>query len=258
YNNVYAGTDLRGGGTGEESLDLFLVTHDRHPFPLHPDRKGDERDYMRRGSIKNLPGLSRAETNEAGDSFGQFAFDDYYGPGSRWIRRAVLTREGYLLIADEYIGGAPLREDYRAGPVWHLALGDEIRESGNGPHSIETQTQNWFDAPAFAHAWWQNEKIRVLLYIHQDSATEFGRIRQRYSQDTDPNITCFASRQIQHGQSERFLSALVPYPEGEPAQSLSESIDTQISEIGTSRARIKKTTITLMADGTWAVVREEG
>ncbi len=116
YNNVYNGTNLRGGGAGEESLDLLLVTHDRHKFPLHPDRKGDGRDFMRRGSIKNLPELTSAENNESGDSFGQFAFDDYYGPGSRWIRRAVLTREGYLVVADEFVGGEALGKNYRAGP----------------------------------------------------------------------------------------------------------------------------------------------
>ena len=47
YNNVYSGTDIRGGGSGNESLDALLVVHKRHQFPVHPDRKGDERDYRR-------------------------------------------------------------------------------------------------------------------------------------------------------------------------------------------------------------------
>jgi hypothetical protein len=51
--NVYNGDDrLRGDGTGEESLDLMLVMKRSHQFPLHPDRFGDERDFMRRRSIK--------------------------------------------------------------------------------------------------------------------------------------------------------------------------------------------------------------
>jgi hypothetical protein len=39
YNNVYSGNNLKGGGTGEESLDSLLVLHKRHPFPIHPDRQ---------------------------------------------------------------------------------------------------------------------------------------------------------------------------------------------------------------------------
>ncbi|NIP93493.1 MAG: hypothetical protein GWO24_08580, partial [Akkermansiaceae bacterium] len=160
YNNVYGGDQLRGGGTGEESLDLLLVLHQRHPFPVHPDRRGDQRDFMRRGSIKHLPDAAVAQNNDAGDSFGQFAFDHYYGPGSRWIRRAVLTAEGYLVVADHYTGDPVLGTGYRAGPVWHLGVDENTRA---GPREA-----NWFDAPAFDHAWWQKEEQRILLYFHDD------------------------------------------------------------------------------------------
>ena len=130
---------------------MLLVMKQQHPFPLHPDRAGDARDYVRRGAIEHLPDLLVAENNDAGDSFGQFGFDHYYGPGSRWIRRAILTREGCLVVADEYTGGEPLGSDYQAGPEWHLAIGGDVPD---GP-----QEENWFDAPAVDRAWWQeNEK----------------------------------------------------------------------------------------------------
>ena len=251
YNNVYSGTDLRGGGTGEESLDLLLVTHNRHRFPLHPDRKGDERDYRRRGSLKNLPDQTRAKNNKSGDSFGQFAFDDYYGPGSRWTRRIVLTREGYLVVADEYAAGKALGADYVAGPVWHLAVSGESDEATEW----STQSENWFDAPAFAHAWWQKEKLRLFLYLHQDAAMKFGTVRQQHSQDTDPNITCFGWRSIRHGISERFLSVLVPHTLPETPNAIASMIETQVTDSNGYNAQIQGTNIHIRPNGNWTVVR---
>lgn len=252
YNNVYSDNDLRGGGTGEESLDLLLVLHKRHPFPLHPDRHGDARDFMRRGAIRSLPELSRARTNDTGDSFGQFGFEDYYGPGSRWTRRAVLTREGYLVVADAYHGGEGLDDDYLAGPVWHLARRNKDNSLASKP---SPQTRNWFDAPAFAHAWWQPEKIRVLLWLHQDGNMKFGSVAQRHSQDTDPNLTCYGSRPIRHGKVERFLSVLAPHTLTSP-DAVAKTIETSFTESEGSYARVRGTTIRISNEGTWSVARE--
>ncbi len=257
YNNVYSGTDLRGGGSGEESLDLLLVMHNRHRFPLHPDRQGDDRDFMRRGSIKCLPNLSRAENNEAGDAFGQFAFENYYGPGSRWIRRAVLTRDGYLVVADQYVGGDVLGNEYVAGPLWHLAVSDDGGGETAAARNPAIQEENWFDAPAFAQAWWQEEKIRLLLYFHRDGAMKFGKVRQRHSQDTDPNFTCFGWRPVRSGKAERFLSVLVPHLSAEDPRQLAAAIETRVSESGDCTVCVKGTKISIKVDGTWAVLRGE-
>ena len=104
--------------------------HNRHQFPLHPDRKGDDRDFMRRGSIKHDDAFVIAENNKFGDSYGRFAFDNYYGEGSRWERRVVLTREGFFIVLDRYRGGEILREDYLAGPVWHVGFDEAVKEGG--------------------------------------------------------------------------------------------------------------------------------
>ena len=249
YNNVYSGTTLRGGGTGEESLDLLLIMHKRHKFPLHPDRTGDERDFMRRGSIHNRPDLSRAENNDPGDAFGQFGVAHYYGPDSRWIRRTVLTREGYLVVADSYVGGEALQSDYVAGPVWHLAA------AGDEPDSVTARQHNWFDAPAFAHAWWQKAPIRVLLVIHGDTEMQFASVRQTHSQDTDPNVTCFGWRPITSGTTQRFLSVLVPYSPEQTAGEVLSSVETDVTESGLSTARIGSVTVKIGADGAWSVSR---
>ena len=265
YNNVYSGDTLRGGGTGEESLDLLLVMHQRHSFPLHPDRKGDARDFMRRGSIKPLPGLLRAENNDYRDSFGRFGFDDYYGEGSRWIRNVVLTAEGALIVADEYVGGKALGEQYRAGPLWHVAIeGEEGEENPAGENpvgeeSAKKEAKNWFSAPAFDHAWWSKSKSRLLVFFHDEGKSAFGTLAQRHSQDTQPNRLVFASRPIAAGRTERFLSVLVPYDASLPAGQVAAGISCKVSDAGAFSARIGRVEVGIEG-GSWWVnrLREQG
>ena len=244
YNNVYSGDQLKGGGTGEESLDLLLVMQRKHEFPLHPDRQGDDRDLMRRGQIHHRPESLIAERNAEGDCFGQYGFDDYYGPESRWTRRVVLTANGILAVVDEYQGGAKLGDDYRAGPVWHLAQFEPPADS-----------QNWFDAPAFDRAWWQTAERRLLLYFHDDGTLDYGTVQQRNSQDTDANVTTFASRPIQGGKQTHFLSVFVPHDGSVAAEQLVERIQSTISETGEATVRYQDLELFIGTDGEWRVTR---
>ena len=247
YNNVYSGNQLKGGGTGEESLDLLLVLHKSHAFPLHPDRQGTPRDYMRMGSTKHLPQLLKAENNKSGDSFGQFGFKNHYGPESRWIRRAVLTAEGYLVVADSYVPGKTLNDDYLAGPVWHLGI-DEQTTAGK-------QKKNWFDAPALDQTWWQKKKMRVVLHLHDDGKMNFGSLKQTHSQDGLPNMTTFGYRPVRSGKTERFLSVFVPHPVSKDPEAIAKTIRTSIIDTGTYAAVIGETRISIHSDGKWSVRR---
>jgi len=248
YNNVYSGTDIRGGGSGNESLDALLVVHRRHQFPVHPDRKGDERDYRRMYMAKHLPDLAHAENNDTGDAYGQFSFTDYFGPESRWTRKAVLTAEGYLVVADEYRVGQTLGQAYHAGPVWHLA-----REVGRKPGR---QDENWFGAPAFAQAWWQNEKQGVAVVVHDHRDMVFGTINQSRSQDLDPNTTAYAYRPIAAGQTERFLSVLVPHELKTPAGAVVRGVKTAVNKKGRYTATVGDVTVVLNHKGNWSVSRK--
>ena len=60
-------------------------------------------------------------------------------------------------------------------------------------------------------AWWQNEKQGVAVEVHDHRDMVFGTINQSRSQDLDPNTTAYAYRPIAAGQTERFLSVLVPH-----------------------------------------------
>ena len=248
YNNVYnRDKTLKGGGTGEESLDLLLVNHQRHAFPLHPDRLGDERDFLRRGSLEHEPESTRAENNDAGDAYGHFSYRDYYGPGSHWLRQSTLTKEGVLVVADTYVGGESLGEDYLAGPVWHLAKNVEFPEG--------RQDRNWFDAPALDHAWWQKDPQRVVLWFHADGKLTFGSVQQRHSQDIHPNRTVFASRPIRAGKKERFLSIFVPHATSTPAQKIATSIESSVDAQDVFEAKVGTVRVNISPDGNWIVNR---
>ena len=247
YNNVYSGNNLKGGGTGEESLDSLLVLHKRHPFPVHPDRQGDERDFKRMGFAKHLPDLARAENNGLGDSFGQFGFNDFFGSGSQWTRRAVLTTEGYLIVADEYKGGESLGTDYLAGPIWHLA---KVEGKATG-----SQEKNWFAAPAIDRAWWQKKEVGVTVCIHDNGNLKFGSVQQSKSQDVDPNTTVFAYRPITVGKTELFLSILVPYCLAKCPEGVVDGIKSVIKQSKTFIVFVNGVRVVIEIDGSWSVNR---
>ena len=247
YNNVYSGKDLRGGGTGEESLDLLLVMHNRHQFPLHPDRKGDDRDFMRRGSIKHDDAFVIAENNKFGDSYGRFAFDNYYGEGSRWERRVVLTREGFFIVLDRYRGGEILRDDYLAGPVWHVGFDEAVKEGG--------QSKNWFDFPPLDNAWWKKKKSRALLISHPHSKAKYGLIKQRNSQDTSPNVTLYSYRPVSSLQDEYFLNLFIPYDLPVDSSSILKQTKTHLDSMGNAKIDLGHAGIEILIDESWSVVR---
>ncbi len=247
YNNVYSGTDIRGGGSGNESLDALLVVHNRHQFPVHPDRKGDERDYRRMYMAKHLPDFTHAENNDSGDAYGQFSFADYFGPESRWTRKVVLTAGGYLVVADEYKVGQTLGQKYHAGPVWHLARVDGRK--------VGRQKDNWFGAPSFAQAWWQKEKQGVTLVIHDHRHMVFGTINQSHSQDLDPNTTAYAYRPIEAGRTERFLSVLVPHELSTSAGTVFRRVKTTVSKKGRFTAKVGDVMVEMNRMGNWTVSR---
>ena len=247
YNNVYSGKDLRGGGTGEESLDLLLVMHNRHQFPLHPDRKGDDRDFMRRGSIKHDDAFVIAENNKFGDSYGRFAFDNYYGEGSRWERRVVLTREGFFIVLDRYRGGEILREDYLAGPVWHVGFDEAVKEGG--------QSKNWFDVPPLDNAWWKKKKSRALLISHPHSKAKYGLIKQKNSQDTSPNVTLYSYRPVSSLQDEYFLNLFIPYDLPVDSSSILKQTKTHLDSMGNAKIDLGHAGIEILIDESWSVVR---
>lgn len=236
----------KGGGTGEESLDVLLVMHKRNPFPQHPDKREGDHDFVRKGSIQLIPELLKAENNEAQDSFGQIGWNNYYGPGSKWIRRTVLTREGILVVADEYTGSETLGDHYHAGPVWHLAA-EEDRPVG--------LHKNWVDAPAFDHAWWQrSDPQRVLLWFHPGPDLRFGQLKQKQSQDVQPNLSTYAYRPITGEKTSHFLSVFIPHAAGVSAQAIANQITSKVGLDGTFSVTAPGVKV-FLSNSTWRTER---
>jgi len=248
YNNVYRDDMPIGGGAGEESLDLLLVLHNRHKFPLHPDRKGDQRDPMRRGNIKHDDKFVAAANNPEGDSYGQFAYNDYYGKGSRWERRSVLTSEGFFVVMDKYRGSEILENEYQAGPVWHLGY-EKSMISGD-------QKESWFDAPPIDNAWWKKGKSRLLLVTHSPRKSQHGTLKQSHSQDTGENITVFSYRPIRALRDEFFLSVFVPYDLPQDPSDIREKTTIQMNDKGSYGVTFDSEGVKVLIGETWSVTRK--
>ena len=196
------------------------------------------------GSARHRADFAKAANNEHGDAFGEFAFDDYYGEGCSWIRRSVLTSEGYLIVADQYHG----KEGYRAGPVWHLGADEAAREGDS--------ERPWFGAPALHQAWWQEDPQRVVLLFHHQDGNRYGAVRQRESQDLGtPLITTHAHRLIKSDTPQHFLSVFVPHAAGRSAREVAADVTTTISREGTSRVVIGSATVEIDETGRWSVDR---
>jgi len=246
-------TDDIPGGSG--AYDSLMVTKPDLQFPINGEGP------MRSGRLDDS--LLRAE-NQGDDSFGQFGFTDYFGKGSRWTRQAVLTQEGYLVVRDVYEPGKDV-DGWQAGPCWLLSPESGWKEDDQpdrGPAEHDAH-QNWFDAPAWDYAWWQNREKRVLLYIHPAEDKTFGVSQHDTSADISramgfeyyPTQNCYAKAIVEDGEPEFFLSVLVPHDAKEKAENILESINTSVDGDGNANATIGNVEVRIDADGRWSVKR---
>ena len=225
----------RYGQTKEPVLvgDIFL--NDRGHAPAH----------QRRGGI--LIEESLKVENTGADSFGQFSYCNYFGAHSKWTRQTVLTEEGYLVVRDVYEPGTDVN-GYQAAPCWLL------RAEGD----VQGGDRNWFDAPAWDHAWWQKQKKRVLLYLHPGQGLTFGQAQHASSQDIGGSgsiHSSFAKAKVKAGKPQTWLSVLLPFNEGEDAATVAKRIKTSVDKAGKATARIGNVKVTIDAAGQWTVTR---
>jgi len=88
------------------------------------------------------------------------SFDSAVGgsPAPAAVQRgASLSAEGDLVVRDLYEPGTGV-DGYQAAPCW-LLMPDGSR------------SENWCDAPAWDHAWWQTKRylLAVTLYCLRDT-----------------------------------------------------------------------------------------
>jgi len=245
----------RYGAAGYPMLLADVVLNSRSVIPVHQIRGG----ILVEDSL-------RAE-NEGNDSFGRFTHRNYFAAHSRWTRQTVLTEEGYLIVRDEYLAGNDAH-GYHAGPIWCLRAdgkwiegkhrnGRPWRKFENAPVAHDGK-RNWFDAPPYDHAWWQNNPKRLLVYIHPDKGHTYGQIQQGSSPDFSREIrrNCsFVKARVQAGRPKVFLSVLVPHEAEEEPKDVVKRIRTRVSKDGEAAATIGNVQVTIGADGEWHVTR---
>jgi hypothetical protein len=238
-----------------ERLDLRFDAHKEYTRVSY-DYKGRGGDLRLNGRIRphyfrppyNRGGVLVADSlraeNIGDDSFGQFSYRNYFSAHSNWTRQTVLTAEGYLVVRDIYEPGRGV-DGYQAAPCWLLMP--------DGSHG-----ENWFDAPAWDHAWWQKQKKRVLLLFHPDKELHYGYGRHETTADISRSIrlqNTFAKAIVKAGLPRIWLSVLVPFDEGQDAGDVAALIKTTVDATGTATATIDKIAITIVADGRWLVRR---
>ncbi|MAV33922.1 MAG: hypothetical protein CMJ59_00555 [Planctomycetaceae bacterium] len=231
-------TDDIPGGSG--AYDSLMVSPPDLQFPL------DGRGPQRSGRLERS--ALRFE-NRGAASFGQFAFVDYFGLGSRWTRQLILTAGGVLVVRDEYQSG-PENDGHQVGPCWQCR--------GEGERMAHAADQHWFDAPAWDRAWWQSAPRRVLVYTHPAQQRSYRVARHRTSQDISRSVPtdAFAPAGIARaGVSSVFLTVLVPHPARELPASVMARIQSRVDAAGNGWVAIDEVTVSIAADGQWAVGR---
>ena len=158
-----------------------------------------------------------------------------------------MTREGFFIVLDRYRGGEILREDYLAGPVWHVGFDEAVKEG--------EQSKNWFDFPPLDNAWWKKNKSRALLISHPHSKAKYGLIKQRNSQDTSPNVTLYSYRPVSSLQDEYFLNLFIPYDLPVDSSSILKQTKTHLDSMGNAKIDLGHAGIEILIDESWSVVR---
>ncbi len=188
--------------------------------------------------------------NQGDDSFGEFAFRNYYSGRSRWVRQTVLTDEGFLIVKDQYTPDRDLKS-YQASPCWLI--------KAEGPLKNEElkKGRNWVVAPARDYAWWQKRKKRVLLYMHPQTGRPIQQILHRSSQDirTGPSQNTFQKAVLTPGKTEYWLSVLIPFNDGVDPKLVAEKVSSTLDQEGNATVTIGTQKISIFTDSNWKVVR---
>ncbi|MFI5337954.1 MAG: hypothetical protein ACHQ5A_14285, partial [Opitutales bacterium] len=196
-------------------LPVGLVVNGLRPRSLYLDTQQG-------GSLRR----SQAEIQGA-DAGATFAYENVYAAGARWTRRTVLTREGALVVLDEYCAAAS-QATVSGGPVWQLAA-EPVQHGGEF-------IARSFDRP--------DRRVRVWLHGTAGDVMGAPRLVKLLGEVT---YAAYVRRPLAPGRTERFLSVLAPEELG--------PVTTTVAPAGEAVATIAGTTIRLAPDGTWSVTR---
>lgn len=191
-----------------------------------------------------------------GDSFGEFAFRDFYTADTRLTRRTLLTREGILLVRDDIDVGASAH-GMLGGPVWQLPANPR-------------RGLNWFSAPA---AWPENTGARPHVLVYFEGPQGAGPGLRRYGVQHLPfgapyphglgggrvragdSYAVHAHAPLRAGRVERFLTVLMPLRNETAVADFARAIVATTDDEGRSQVTVAGVKIQLDSTGAWTVSR---
>ena len=184
-----------------------------------------------------------------GDVLSTMVFRNVWSAGTRWTRRALLLREGAMLVCDDIEAG-PEVDGWSAGPLWHL--GPDWKKSKST--EVPLSGSDWYDAPAFNRAAWQTDPKRLLVYLMPAA----GRSTGSEQQDTDwySSYGVWQKGTLRKSARECFVSLLVPHDAAVTAAAIAKSIAITSDERGDIRFSTGPLTGTL-SHGVWSVARQQ-
>ncbi|MDR0901294.1 MAG: hypothetical protein LBM92_00795 [Opitutaceae bacterium] len=165
-------------------LPVALEINDLHPRSIYLDAQQGGRL------------VASAATQRDGDSFGALSYENVYAAGALWTRRVVLTREGVMLVVDEYTADKR-QSGMVGGPVWQLA-------------APPVSGLNWFSAPSES-----DPAKSLLVWFHPQAGVEDGSQFQPKLMG-DQNYAVFAKGLLPPGGARRFVTVLVPHDTATP------------------------------------------
>ncbi|OAM89623.1 hypothetical protein OH491_16325 [Termitidicoccus mucosus] len=160
-------------------LPIALEINDLHPRSIYLD--GQQGGHL----------VASAAAQKDGDSFGALTYENVYAAGALWTRRIVLTREGIMLVVDEYTADKH-QGRMAGGPVWQLA-------------APPVSGLNWFSAPSET-----DPEKSLLVWFHPEAGVEYGAQFQPKLMG-EQNYAVFAKGLLPPGGVRRFVTVLVPH-----------------------------------------------
>jgi hypothetical protein len=158
---------------------LKVAVNEQAPRSMYIDRQ--------QGGI-----LMNSNTDQHGDDcFSSFTYNGIFTYDSNWTRKTVLTKEGYLIVVDEYLPGNTA-DGMIGGPVWQLM---------NPPQA----GMNWFDALAG-----NSIDKKLMVYFHPDRKNRYGSQAQ-FKFQNDKNYAVYAQTRLKANVSSRFVTVMVPH-----------------------------------------------
>jgi hypothetical protein len=175
---------------------------------MHIRGLGEQVDLGDQSLYAHLTGASVEQRLQ--DAYGRIDYEDYIQPGTKLIRRMVLTAEGYLLVRDELTPG-PLMDGWNAGQLWQL-------------YNLETRGGSWFSAdddgayPTVVGSLYPTVTRSMLVRFAESAETKIDveEVKQGYYMPNPKGrkptafFTTSSQRRVRAGRLEVFAMIIVP------------------------------------------------